>query len=149
MAFNFSKIYDKINWRNKPDKTTPIDATNLGKIDTALDVIDDRVVALGKKANDVDEAISTLNSNLVNKIGRIYNNTSYATTHTIDMPKGSYYFMVLSLYSEPEIWVGISWSEGTANIVKMSGSVIESVTMNNWILTVTMNTALGCAVFAP
>ena len=65
------------------------------------------------------------------------------------MPKGSYYFMILSLYSEPEIWVGISWSDGTANIVKMSGSGIKSVTMENWILTVNMNAALGCAVFAP
>lgn len=75
MAFNFSKIYDKINWRNKPDKTTPIDATNLGKIDTALNVIDDRVVGLGKKANDVDEAISTLNSNLESFSTKIKNVT--------------------------------------------------------------------------
>lgn len=64
--FNFSKIYDKINWRNKPDKTTPIDATNLGKIDAALNTIDDRVVELGKKANDTDDAINELNSNLTN-----------------------------------------------------------------------------------
>lgn len=62
--FDFSKIYDKINWRNKPDKTTPIDATNLGKIDAALNTIDDRVVELGKKANDTDDAINELNSNL-------------------------------------------------------------------------------------
>ena len=40
------KIYSRINWENTPSTETPLNETNLNRIDAALDVIDDRVVDL-------------------------------------------------------------------------------------------------------
>lgn len=59
-----NKAYERINWQNKPSTTTKINATNLNKMDLALDTIDDRVVTLdGSLVTDIsgldDVAIST------------------------------------------------------------------------------------------
>ncbi len=40
------KAYERINWQDEPSVETPIDATNLNKMDEALDVLDNRVVEL-------------------------------------------------------------------------------------------------------
>lgn len=40
------KIYERINWHNLPQTTTPINETNLNRMDNAIDIIDSRVVAL-------------------------------------------------------------------------------------------------------
>lgn len=51
-----NKAYERINWQNKPSTVTKINATNLNKIDLALDTIDDRVVALDSSAvSDIND----------------------------------------------------------------------------------------------
>lgn len=39
-----NKAYSPINWRNYPSEDTPINETNLNKMDAAIDIIDNRVV---------------------------------------------------------------------------------------------------------
>lgn len=46
MSQGWSKLFSRINWFNRPIKTTSLGATNLNKNDYALDKIDDRVIAL-------------------------------------------------------------------------------------------------------
>ena len=41
-----NKAFSRVNWRNLPNRTTPINETNLNKSDLALDTIDDRVISL-------------------------------------------------------------------------------------------------------
>lgn len=40
------KAYERINWENYPNKKTKIDATNLNKMDSAIDEIDNRVIRM-------------------------------------------------------------------------------------------------------
>lgn len=40
------KLYKKIGWKNKPNLSTPLGATNLKKIDEALDGLDNRTIEL-------------------------------------------------------------------------------------------------------
>ena len=40
-----NKTYTRINWQNAPSEATALNETNLNKMDSAIDTIDDRVVA--------------------------------------------------------------------------------------------------------
>ena len=54
MADNiWTKLYSRINWKNRPSRNTPINETNLGKIDYALDEIDNRVISLYGLNNEI------------------------------------------------------------------------------------------------
>lgn len=41
-----NKAYGRIDWQNYPSDETPINESNLNKIDTATDEIDNRVITL-------------------------------------------------------------------------------------------------------
>lgn len=41
-----NKAYTRINWENEPAVTTPLNATNLNKIDGAVNILDDRIIVL-------------------------------------------------------------------------------------------------------
>lgn len=43
------KLYKKIGWKNKPNLATPLGATNLKKIDEAIDELDNRTIELDNK----------------------------------------------------------------------------------------------------
>ena len=61
MADNiWTKLYSRINWKNRPSRNTPINETNLGKIDYALDEIDDRVISLYGLNNELKGDLDTL-----------------------------------------------------------------------------------------
>lgn len=55
------KLYERVNWENRPSKKTKINAENLNKMDKALDDLDDRVIEQDEKiSNKVDnEQLST------------------------------------------------------------------------------------------
>lgn len=54
-----NKVYSRINWENYPSEQTPINESNLNRMDYALDEVDDRVITLDTtKARITD--ISTL-----------------------------------------------------------------------------------------
>ena len=57
------KVYSRINWENYPSDSTPINETNLNKIDSAVDSIDDRVITL-----DTTKASKSEVSSLVSEI---------------------------------------------------------------------------------
>ena len=49
------KAYNRIIWHNKPDTRSPINESNLNRIDIGLDTVDDRVITLDTtKANQTD-----------------------------------------------------------------------------------------------
>ena len=59
MADNiWTKLYSRINWKNRPSKNTPINETNLGKIDYALDEIDNRILVLNKDVSDLQTELN-------------------------------------------------------------------------------------------
>ena len=46
------KLYTRVNWENKPSKKTKINASNLNKMDKALDDLDSRVVDQERKISE-------------------------------------------------------------------------------------------------
>ena len=46
MSQGWSKIFNRINWLNRPNTNTPINATNLNAGDSAIDKLDDRIITL-------------------------------------------------------------------------------------------------------
>lgn len=49
------KCYERINWENYPSEETPINASNLNRIDYATNELDDRVISIDTtKANNTD-----------------------------------------------------------------------------------------------
>ena len=49
------KCYSRINWLNKSvSLTTPLGATNLNKMDKAIEIIDNEVVAISAKIGSLD-----------------------------------------------------------------------------------------------
>lgn len=57
------KTYSRINWENYPSENTPLNESNLNRMDFALDQIDDRVITL-----DTEKADSTTVDNLIASI---------------------------------------------------------------------------------
>lgn len=57
------KVFQRINWQNYPSEETPLNESNLNRMDYALDEIDDRVIAL-----DTEKADSATVNNLVKSI---------------------------------------------------------------------------------
>lgn len=53
------KIYSRINWKNKDtSKTTPLNSTNLNRMDKAIDDIDTRVVEMASDEEQTSEDLS-------------------------------------------------------------------------------------------
>lgn len=49
----YSKIYQRINWKNEPSNQTPLNEENLNKMDEAIDELDNRTVKFGDTFTDV------------------------------------------------------------------------------------------------
>lgn len=59
-----SKLFNRINW----SKNTPLAPSNLNKVDKGLDDIDNRLVTYGDKVDTLESTVSSLNSNIDNKL---------------------------------------------------------------------------------
>lgn len=51
----YERIYERVNFKDLPDETTPIDAVNLAKVETGIEALDTRIVELD--ANKADSSI--------------------------------------------------------------------------------------------
>lgn len=58
------KLYKKIGWKNKPNLSTPLGATNMGKIDEALDGLDNRTIELDEQRANHKRLIDDLYVNV-------------------------------------------------------------------------------------
>lgn len=56
------KVYTRIVWQNQPSTSTALGATNLNKMDYAINEIDDRVVAMDTSKADQDTVNNTVQS---------------------------------------------------------------------------------------
>lgn len=54
-----NKVYEPINWQNEKEGGTALNASNLNKMDVALNEIDNRVIELNENADDTDYLVST------------------------------------------------------------------------------------------
>ena len=86
------KAYSRINWKDEPSLDTPLGANNLNKMDSALDVIDNRVLSLSgyegrvqaseknAKASEVNAKTSENNAKESEELAREYAERAFNTT---------------------------------------------------------------------
>ena len=66
------KVYTRINWLNKSESlTTPLGKTNLNKMDKAINLIDDEVVSMSAKIDEIDTTKVSADqlSNMITDVG--------------------------------------------------------------------------------
>lgn len=66
------KVYSRINWLNKSESlTTPLGKTNLNKMDKAINLIDDEVVSMSAKVDEIDTTKVSADqlSNMITDVG--------------------------------------------------------------------------------
>lgn len=80
-----TKAHSPINWQNSPSVSTPINESNLNKMDKAIGVIDDRVVSLDTtKANQTDMLTTITNVTLDESTGIFTFTRKNGTTIKLD-----------------------------------------------------------------
>lgn len=60
----WEKIYSLIGWENQPSTKTPISASNLNKMDVAINELDDRVLELGGSVENILGEFESINGEL-------------------------------------------------------------------------------------
>jgi hypothetical protein len=79
------KAHSNINWENRPSDKTPINESNLNKMDKAIDEIDNRVIQYDTTKFNVSEAQLLVKSIAFNKSTGVFTVTYFnGTTYTID-----------------------------------------------------------------
>lgn len=56
--------YTKVGWKDFPDKSTPVNATNLSKMDNGIENADLEITELKTKVNSVENSVESINSKL-------------------------------------------------------------------------------------
>lgn len=81
------KTYSRINWENYPSETTPINETNLNRIDYAVNEVDNRVIELDTEKLDKSDAYGLITSVTLDNASGIlrveYLNGTFQTYQTI------------------------------------------------------------------
>jgi hypothetical protein len=81
-GLRMNKAYTRINWENEPAVTTPLNATNLNKIDGAVNILDDRIIVLDTNFLELYNQM-----NVAQSYTPIASNLGTITTH-LAMKKG-------------------------------------------------------------
>ena len=121
---NWKKLFNRINWINRPSTATPIDQNNLNKSDSALDGIDDRVITLDTIKADISEVNKMVSSVTLNESTGVltinYKNGSSQTYNT-NLQKIAVNFS----YDSVNQRLVITLEDGTYQYVDMSALVTQ------------------------
>lgn len=124
MSQGWSKIFNRINWLNRPSTNTPLNATNLNAGDSAIDKLDDRIITLDtvkadmQVVNDMVADVS-LNSN-TGVITVTYKNGSHVDYDT-NLEKIAVNFS----YDYVNQRLVLALSDGTTQYVDMSALITQ------------------------
>ena len=124
-----NKVYSRINWENYPSDKTPLNESNLNKVDYAVNEIDNRIVSLDSSKLDKTTANSLVKSVTYNSENGIftitYLNGSKATFDT-KLEKLAVNFS----YDAPNERLIITLDDGTKQYVDLSSLITEHEFMN-------------------
>ena len=85
MSQGWSKIFNRINWLNRPSTNTPLNATNLNAGDSAIDKLDDRIITLDTVKADMQVVNGMVSDVSLNESNGVITNTyKNGSTKTYD-----------------------------------------------------------------
>lgn len=121
------KFYNRINWQNKPSLATPLGATNLNKMDSALEELDNRTLELNKKINTHDRVLSDLQAESNEHTQNIVN----LQTQTESITQNIDSFKIVSTASGSPIYIDDSSNMNFEGIDLFGESTQETTTGKN------------------
>lgn len=104
-----NKAFTNFEWKDEPDHSTPLSAENLNSINNGLDEVDDRVITVTTKVeNIILDGTTAPSSSTVGVVGQFYKNTSDGTFYQCTNVSGGTYTWspsALNLsYSVVSVW---------------------------------------------
>lgn len=121
----FVKDYTRINWENFTSVATPINATNLNKIDYAVDKIEDYLIVLDTAKAEQSDLLSCL-GNYVDEDEEVHQAVEYNTTtgvFTFNFKNGQHITVDLNIEKIP-----VSFSMDEDGVITMTTSDGETYT---------------------
>lgn len=124
MSQGWSKIFNRINWLNRPNTTTPLNATNLNAGDSAIDKLDDRIITLDTVKADmqvVNGMVADISVNDANGVITVTYKNGSVKTYDTNLEKIATNFT----YDYSTQRLVLTLSDGTKQYVDMSALVTQ------------------------
>lgn len=124
MSQGWSKIFNRINWLNRPNTNTPLNATNLNAGDSAIDKLDDRIITLDTVKADmqvVNGMVSDVSLNESNGVITITYKNGSTKTYDTNLEKIAINFT----YDYSTQRLVLTLSDGSKQYVDMSALITQ------------------------
>lgn len=124
MSQGWSKIFNRINWLNRPSTTTPLNATNLNAGDSAIDKLDDRIITLDTVKADmqvVNGMVADISVNDANGVITVTYKNGSTKTYDTNLEKIATNFT----YDYSTQRLVLTLSDGTKQYVDMSALITQ------------------------
>ena len=124
MSQGWSKIFNRINWLNRPSTNTPLNATNLNAGDSAIDKLDDRIITLDTVKADmqvVNGMVSDVSLNESNGVLTITYKNGSTKTYDTNLEKIATNFT----YDYSTQRLVLTLSDGSKQYVDMSALITQ------------------------
>ena len=124
MSQGWSKIFNRINWLNRPSTNTPLNATNLNAGDSAIDKLDDRIITLDTVKADmqvVNGMVSDVSLNESNGVITVTYKNGSTKTYDTNLEKIATNFT----YDYSTQRLVLTLSDGSKQYVDMSALITQ------------------------
>ena len=124
MSQGWSKIFNRINWLNRPSTNTPLNATNLNAGDSAIDKLDDRIITLDTVKADmqvVNGMVADISVNDANGVITVTYKNGSTKTYDTNLEKIAVNFR----FDEETQTLILIMPDGTEQPVDMSSLVTQ------------------------
>ena len=124
MSQGWSKIFNRINWLNRPSTNTPLNATNLNAGDSAIDKLDDRIITLDTVKADmqvVNGMVADISVNDANGVITITYKNGSTKTYDTNLEKIATNFT----YDYSTQRLVLTLSDGSKQYVDMSALITQ------------------------
>ena len=124
MSQGWSKIFNRINWLNRPSTNTPLNATNLNAGDSAIDKLDDRIITLDTVKADmqvVNGMVADVSLNESNGVITITYKNGSTKTYDTNLEKIAINFT----YDYSTQRLVLTLSDGSKQYVDMSALITQ------------------------
>ena len=124
MSQGWSKIFNRINWLNRPNTNTPLNATNLNAGDSAIDKLDDRIITLDTVKADmqvVNGMVSDISVNDANGVITVTYKNGSTKTYDTNLEKIATNFT----YDYSTQRLVLTLSDGSKQYVDMSALITQ------------------------
>lgn len=99
--------YTKTTWQDLPNTTTPVNATNLNKIENGIEAIDNDVSTINNNIGDLTDLETSDTSSLVSAVNSLrpivlFEGASTNTTINLSDNVNNYTFIIITLFASGE-----------------------------------------------